>query len=284
MTMTMIRHRLERERLAGVDRLAGPLIEAGLHRALQGLAALLGIAHADVERLDVAHAERGHALVALLHLADGPIEHLGGLIDVGHDRGEQMRNAVVGGQLEHLGIDHQQPAFGGIELVDQRQDHGVDADRLARAGGAGNQQVGHAGEVGDDGLAADAAAERQRERRGAGAEGVAFEDLAEADHLALVVGHLDADGVASGHDGDTHGAGAHRAGDVVGKADDALGLDAAARLELVAGDDGAGTDVADLAFDAEVGEHGLQQAGVVLGGGADRCCVGGSRRGRASTG
>jgi S-DNA-T family DNA segregation ATPase FtsK/SpoIIIE len=36
----------------------------------------------------------------------------------------------------------------------ETKDHGVDRHRLARAGGAGDQQVGHAGEVGDDRLAA----------------------------------------------------------------------------------------------------------------------------------
>jgi hypothetical protein len=51
----------------------------------------------------------------------------------------------------------------GVKPVEQRQDHGVDRHRLARTGGAGDQQVRHAGEIGNDGLAADGLAEADRE-------------------------------------------------------------------------------------------------------------------------
>jgi hypothetical protein len=47
--------------------------------------------------------------------------------------------------------------------VQERQDHGVDADRLARAGGAGDQEVGHLGEVGGERVALDGLAQRQRQ-------------------------------------------------------------------------------------------------------------------------
>ena len=83
-----------------------------------------------------------------------------------------------------------------------------------------------------------------------------------ADRLAPRVRQLDADDVAAGHDGDARRSGAHRAGDVVGEPDDARGLGAARRLQLEQRDDGAGLDVLDLALDAEVGEHVLEQARV----------------------
>ena len=60
------------------------------------------------------------------------------------------------------------------------------------------------------------------------------------------------------------GDGAHRAGDVVGKADDARRLDAGRRLELVERDHRAGADIDDLALDAEIVEHALEQAGILL--------------------
>ena len=47
------------------------------------------------------------------------------------------------------------------QAVEDGQDHGVDPHRLARAGGAGDEQVGHLGQVGDIGLAADGLAQRQ---------------------------------------------------------------------------------------------------------------------------
>ena len=52
---------------------------------------------------------------------------------------------------------------------------------------------------------------------------------------------------------------AHRAGDVVGEPDDARRLRAACRLQLEQRHDRAGLDVLDLALDAEVGEHVLEQ-------------------------
>ncbi len=61
--------------------------------------------------------------------------------------------------------------------------------------------------------------------------------LAQIDGLARRVRQFDADGVAAGHDGDAGGDRAHRAGDVVGKADDAGRFDAGRRLQFVERDD-----------------------------------------------
>ena len=66
------------------------------------------------------------------------------------------------------------------------------------------------------------------------------------------------------HHGDAGGDRAHRAGDVVGEADDARGFDAGRRLQLVERDDRAGADIDDLALDAEIVEHAFEQARVLL--------------------
>ena len=73
-----------------------------------------------------------------------------------------MRDAVVNRQFQHLGIDHDEPALVGAQPVQERQDHRVDGDRLARAGRARDEQMRHAREIDDDGLAADRLAERDR--------------------------------------------------------------------------------------------------------------------------
>ncbi len=138
------RHQRIADRLAGVDRLLHLAVEAG----------------------DVAHAERRHELVAPLHLGDAPAQRVGRLLHVGDDRREQVRDALVDRELEHLRVDHDQAHVLGGGLVEQRQHHRVDCHRLARAGGAGDQQVRHARQVRDHRLAADVLAERQRERRG----------------------------------------------------------------------------------------------------------------------
>ncbi len=57
--------------------------------------------------------------------------------------------------------------WSGAQPVDQGQDHGVDGDRLAGAGGAGDQQMRHAREIDDHRLAADGLAEAERQLGGA---------------------------------------------------------------------------------------------------------------------
>ena len=122
----------------------------------------------------------------------------------------------------------------------------------------------HAGEIDDHRLAADGLAETEADARLGLLEIFRREQLAQVDGLALGVGQLDADGVLAGDDGDAAGDGTHRAGDVVGKTDDARRLDARRRLQFVEGDHRAGTDVDDLAADAEIVEHAFEQPGVLL--------------------
>jgi hypothetical protein len=46
-------------------------------------------------------------------------------------------NVFVKTELETLGIDQDELNFVGTRAIENRNDKGVDADRLARAGGAG---------------------------------------------------------------------------------------------------------------------------------------------------
>ena len=139
----------------------------------------------------------------------------------------------------------------------------VDGDRLSRAGGAGDEQVRHAGKVDDDALAADRLAERDGEPVLGPDEVLGGDELAQVDGLAPLVGQLDADGVAALDHRDAGRHGRHGAGDVVGEADDTRRLDARRRLEFVERHHGAGTHVDDLAADAEVLEHALEQPRVL---------------------
>ena len=122
----------------------------------------------------------------------------------------------------------------------------------------------HAGEVGDDRLAADRLAEAEADAGLGLLEVLRGEKFAEIDGLAARVGQLDADGVLAGNDRDAAGDGAHRAGDVVGQSDDARRLDAGRGLELIERDDRSRADVDDLAADAEIVENAFQQTGVLL--------------------
>src|SRR5690606_2497048 len=112
-------------------------------------------AHGLVEVVDVLEPEGGEVVVAGVHLLDYPLERLGGLLRVGDDRGDQVRDALVDGELHALGIHQHHPHLLRGGAHEDRGDHRVDEARLAGAGGARDQQVRHLGEVRDDVAALD---------------------------------------------------------------------------------------------------------------------------------
>ena len=158
--------------------------------------------------LQVAGAGGGKHLVAVEHLPDRPAQRAGGLFGVGDDRHQQMRNAVVAAQLHHLGVDHQQLNLLGRGLVQQADDDGIDADRLAAAGGAGDEQVRHFGQIRQADASGDILAQRDRKPAFGVDELLAVDDLPDGDGGDILVGDFDADGSLVG-DGrfDTHPAG-----------------------------------------------------------------------------
>ena len=85
----------------------------------------------------------------------------------------------------------------GRHPVQDRQDHRVDADRFAGAGRAGDQQMRHARQIGDDRLARDVLAERQHQPPAMLLEGRRRQQLAQIDRLRLAVRQFDADHVAA---------------------------------------------------------------------------------------
>ncbi len=131
----------------------------------------------------------------------------------------------------------------GVVRIEQAHDHGVDGDRFARSGGAGDEHVGHGGQVGGDDAAVDVFAHGEGEARLGLGEGFGFEHVAQVDGFALVVRHLDADGALAGHALDEDALGAHGEAEVFGEAGDAAVFDAGFGLELVGGDHGAGIDL-----------------------------------------
>ena len=103
-----------------------------------------------VEILDVARAVRREELIALLHLDDRPLEERRGIAVIRDDLVPLVREHVVDRQLDHLRVDHQEPERLGRVAIDERRDQRVDADRLSRPCRAGNQEVRHLRQVGDD--------------------------------------------------------------------------------------------------------------------------------------
>ena len=115
-----LRQRLEIQLLLLIDGLAGFGVIAGLDAAAERLALGLGGAHLLVVIGEVAHGDGGHHAIAVLHLLHRPFERADRLGGLGHDRGEEMRNIVIGRQFQHLGIDHDQPQLIGRHAIEQR--------------------------------------------------------------------------------------------------------------------------------------------------------------------
>ena len=205
---------------------------------------------------------RGQQLETALHLADGVAQGVGGQLGLGDDGREEMGNAFVHAQLDALGVDENEANLRGSGAIEQAHNHGVDGHGFAGARGAGDEHVGHLGQIGGADEAVDVFAHGDGEARFGFAELFRLDAVAQVDGLAAMVGHLDADGVFAGHALDENGFGAHGEAKIVVQSGDAGVFDAGLGLELVGGDHGAGIDLDDLAANTEFGAFFDQDAGL----------------------
>ena len=201
---------------------------------------------------------RQHA-VPLLHLVDEPAQDRLGLLHVVDDRAQEVRHAVEDRQFHHLRVDEDQPQVVRRPRQEERHDDRVQADALAAAGGAGDQEVRHARQVPDQRVAGGVLAEEEGQahplRRVLGRQ----DDLLQAHDLAVHVRHFNADGVFVGqrrHDPDARGL--QRDGDVVRQADDLADLDPRRQGQFVLRDDRPGLDGHHGRLDVEL-RQGLRE-------------------------
>jgi hypothetical protein len=166
-----------------------------------------------------------------------------------------VREFLVTLHLDKFGVDHDEAQFIGGETAEQAGDDAVDAHGLAGSGGTGDQQVGHGGEVGDDGFAVNVLAEGDGNFRFAVLEGVVFQQFANGHDNLFLVGEFDAHGVLAG-DGskDVEALGFGGAGEVGFEIDDAVHAQAIAGVNFETGDRGALGDVTCGDFDVEGAE------------------------------
>ncbi len=171
-----------------------------------------------------------------------------------------MRQCIVLLQLDHLRVNHHEPELVGRKLVEQRGDDGIDADRFAGAGAAGDKQVRHFREVGDDGMAIDILAQRERDA-GLGVDPfVRFQEVAHDDLGLDGVGDFHADGAFAGHGReDVNAFGLERGGDVVAQRGNFFQLHAGRGMQLVARDGRAFGDVTERNLDIELREGLLHE-------------------------
>src|SRR5699024_3747902 len=224
-----------------------------------------------VEVVDVAVTGGGQVVVATVHLPHDPLEGLRRFLGAGDDGGDQVRDALVHGQFDPLGVDQDHAYLVGGGTHHQRGDEPVDTRGLTGPGGPGHQHVRHLGQVGDHVAALDVLAQAHehgvvlgRGRRGA-------QDITKADDVLVGVGDLHTDRGLSGDGGlDAHVGALDRQGDVLGQGGDLLDLDRRSQFDLVAGD-GRSTGVpGDVGVDLELAHHpgqGIDQFLVGLGAG-----------------
>ena len=105
-------HHDERQRLQRRRRFVeiGIGLEQRVHHRLAGVD---GILHFLVEASQIAHAHRTHQLVAALHFRHAPTQAVGGFLHVCHDRRQQVWDALIHRQFQHLRVDHQHPHVFG---------------------------------------------------------------------------------------------------------------------------------------------------------------------------
>ena len=163
-----------------------------------------------------------------------------------------MWDTVVDAQLHHLGVHHDEADLLGTGLIEQRDDKGVGAHRLTRAGGAGDEQMGQLGDIAHDALAPDVLAHSEGHLAGAVLELLRAEDGADVHRGDQLVGHLDAHhGDLSRDGGDAHSRGPQGQGDVVGQVGELIEAHPLVQLQLIPGDRGPPGDVDDVGVDAE---------------------------------
>ncbi len=174
-----------------------------------------------------------------------------------------MGDSLIAGEFQSFRVDHDEFDLVGRRLEQDAADHGVQGDALSGAGRAGDQQVRHSDQFGDQRRPHDVFAQRDRKTVGGFPKGRVIEDVPQADRFPLLIGDLNADCPSSRDRGDDPNArGAQRERQIVGEIRDFIDLDAGGGFKLIHRDDRAGLDFDHLPVDAEVGELLFEQPGV----------------------
>ena len=94
-------------------------VEACLHLADQFVAIVAILGGLVVEASQVPNTCLGHQLIPAFHLAHSPLQRVHGLLRIGHNRGQQVWNALIDRQFEHFRVDHDKAALLWRMAVEQ---------------------------------------------------------------------------------------------------------------------------------------------------------------------
>ena len=174
-----------------------------------------------VVRRDVAHAHLREQIVAALHLLDGPAQREVRLLRIGHDRQQQVRDALVDRELEHLRVDHDHPHVFGRAVKSSEEIIALTATDLPEPVVPATSRCGICARSTTAGPPSMSLPSAIGSLRVGLAERLVDEDLLQEHLLARLVRHLDADrGLARNRRDDAHAQRLERQREVVGQADD----------------------------------------------------------------
>ena len=89
------------------------------------LTGLRCIFHFAVVASEVSDTQRGQQAVSAFHFGHTPAQCICGLFHVGNNRRQQVRDAVVDAEFQHLGVDHNETYIFRPRLQQHAQQHGV---------------------------------------------------------------------------------------------------------------------------------------------------------------
>ena len=174
--------------------------------------------------------------IPAVHFHACPVQGSDGLLRAHDDRGQEMGDAVVFPHFHRFRVDHEHTDLVRTGVVEQGDDHGVDADGFALSGGARDQQMRHLSDVQIDRLAGYVFAEGADQLALAVLESRIRNEVAQPHDRGTPVRDLDADGGFAGYILDPDGRRREVQGDVVRQVCDLAHADAGLRLYFVAGD------------------------------------------------
>ena len=180
--------------------------------------------------------ETGQIVVAVIHFGHHPLQCFGSFLGVGNNRGDQVRNTLVGRQLHPFRVNqhHAHLIRGGAHQ--NGGNHRVDETRLSGACRTSNQNMGHFGEVCRHKPTLDVFTDTHH-------HGVRFaaglrraQHIPQGHNVALDVGNFHANGGFSWNGRQNSDfVGCHRVGNVFSQLGNALDFDASAQFNFVAG-------------------------------------------------
>jgi len=187
-----------------------------------------------VVSLDALAAHVADEGIAPLHLLHRPFEHLGCLLGIHNHGMDEMGNPFVGGKLDSLRIDHEELDLFGGGAEEDAADHGVKGDAFSRSRGAGDEEMGHAGQILDHGGAHDIHPQGDGELAPGPAEDLGIQDVPQVHRLPFQVGDFDADHRLSRQGGDDADTGRLQGqGEIVRQIGDPVDLDPRCRFQFV---------------------------------------------------